>query len=457
MYNSTISCDKIRELYMKAYMDNKAAVDFRIAEGIEKNRKGDCKVVLTDKSGTPLAGKKVRINQTNHDFNFGANIFLLDEFDSEEYNAEYRELFKKHFNAATVPFYWGTLEPEENKPRYDKDSPKVYRRPAPDLCVEYCHENNIRTKLHCLVYDKFSPEWLTKMGEDEVLEKHEKRFEEIADRYTGKMFEFEVINEILQMYFWNRSQCSTIYDRKDIGEWAFKLARKYFPNEKLVINEGNPFADISEKKHFSQYYMLIENLILKGAEIDKIGIQHHLFTGVTARTQEEYDDSVGNYKPGFEFCNPIKLFKMLDSLSDFNLPLEITEITIPTFGDSEEFEQLQADMLKLWYSVFFSHPLVDTAIYWNTADGYTYDDPNVIWNENNCRGGLWRHDLTPKKSANMLYDLTHNVWHTELELTTDENGAVEFRGFYGDYEVEIDGETVLFGNHKYGETQTVAI
>lgn len=445
---------EIRALYMKAYEDSKEAVDARIADGIETNRKGNCKVVLTDKNGTPLAGKKVRINQTNHDFNFGANIFLLDEFDNAEDNAAYRELFKKHFNAATVPFYWNSLEPEENKPRYGKDSPKVYRRPAPDLCVEYCHDNNIRTKLHCLVYDKFVPAWLTEMNEEEVLAKYEKRFKEIADRYTGKMFEFEVINEILQMYFWNRYSCSTVFDKKDIGEWAFKLARKYFPNETLVLNDGNLFAEISEKKHFSNFYMLCENLIMKGAEIDKIGMQHHLFSGTAADSQEEYEHDV---KSGVMWNNPNKLFEMLDVLSDFNVPLEITEITVPTFGPTEEDELLQADMLKLWLSVFFSHPSVNTAVYWNTIDGYAYDDPNGSWNENNCRGGLWHRDLTPKKSADMLYDLIHNVWHTEVELTTDENGVAEFRGFYGDYEVDIDGVKSSIGNHKDGDIQTVVI
>ena len=44
--------------------------------------------------------------------------------------------FYRYFNLATVPFYWNTLEPEYGKPRYAKDSVKIYRRPAPDLCME---------------------------------------------------------------------------------------------------------------------------------------------------------------------------------------------------------------------------------------------------------------------------------------------------------------------------------
>lgn len=47
-----------RELYMKAYNEHKDKIDSRIADGIEKNRKGWCKVRLTDENGKPVAGKK---------------------------------------------------------------------------------------------------------------------------------------------------------------------------------------------------------------------------------------------------------------------------------------------------------------------------------------------------------------------------------------------------------------
>ena len=52
-----------RELYMKAYNEHKDEVDARIADGIEKNRKGWCKVRLTDESGKPVAGKKIKLTQ----------------------------------------------------------------------------------------------------------------------------------------------------------------------------------------------------------------------------------------------------------------------------------------------------------------------------------------------------------------------------------------------------------
>ena len=56
--------------------------------------------------------------------------------------------------------------------------------------------------------------------------------------------------------------------------------------------------------------------------------------------------------------------------------------------------------------------------------------------------------MTPKKSALTLKKLFNEEWHTDLELTTDENGYVTFRGFYGDYTADIDGKEFEFGIHK---------
>ena len=44
---------EIYDLYMKPYVED-AALTSRIEEGIEKNRKGDCRVRLVDADGKPL-------------------------------------------------------------------------------------------------------------------------------------------------------------------------------------------------------------------------------------------------------------------------------------------------------------------------------------------------------------------------------------------------------------------
>lgn len=432
-----------RKIWMKYAEESKDLLEGRAADAIEKYRKGWCKLRFVDMEGKPIAGKKVTVNQATHDFKYGANIFMLDEFQSPEDNAAYRENFKKYFNLATVPFYWDGLEPTEGKPRFAKDSEKVYRRPAPELCVEYCEESGIDAKLHCLVYENFVPDWLPKSDMAAMEKKYEERFRQISERFSGRMLEFEVINELLCEHGWTTQ--SVISKKHDIIEWSFDLARKYFPNETLVINESNPIIDGTWKNYRAPYFLLVENALLKGVEIDKIGLQHHDFCGATATTDEAYEKAVMN--GGKMFC-PQRLFKGLDVFAEFGLPLELTEITIPTFGETEEDEELQADLLEVLYTVCFGHPAVDTVVYWNVPDGYAYAAQGRNWNENQCRGGLWHHDLTPKKSAERLWELFNKKWHTDLELTTDENGYVEFRGFYGDYTAEIDDSVADFGIHK---------
>ena len=66
--------------------------------------------------------------------------------------------------------------------------------------------------------------------------------------------------------------------------------------------------------------------------------------------------------------------------------------------------------------------------------------------ENYYYGGLLRQDFTPKPAYYVVRDLFKKEWHTELDCNTD-NGEFEFKGFYGDYELEIStGEKTVIRN-----------
>ncbi len=437
-----------RKLCMRYYLEQKKETDERCARDIETYRKGDARVTFTTEDGKPLAGKTVRITQKTHDFKYGANIFMLDEFEHEWENKAYRELFCKYFNLATVPFYWQDLEPEEGKLRFAADSPKIYRRPAPDLCVDYCRENNILPKLHCLFYDKFNPTWVPLNDEAEMRRLYEKRFSEIAERYRGKMYEFEVINEMLCVPTWTSNSC--LSKLPGIMEWAFRLAEKYFPGETLVINEANPIHAVALCGEEAGYYQHIKALLDKKAPLHKIGFQNHLFAAATLPAGAEAGE-VELTRLTDNNLNPKAYFDGFDRLADFGLPFEMTEVTVATLGDGEEAEELQADTLEMLYTIWFSIPGMESIVYWNTVDNAAFVDGG--WNENNCRGGLFHRDLTPKRSATRLWELFNKKWHTDLTLTTNEDGSVDFRGFHGEYEIEVDGKTYPIGIHKGEDTQ----
>ena len=410
---------------------------------IEQYRKRAHKIRILDKNGKPVAGAKVHVNQQTHDFKFGANMFMLDEFEDPEVNQRYRETFPKYFNFGTVPFYWAGLEPEEGKPRYEIGSPKVHRRPAPDLCMQFCEENNILPKVHCLCYDKVIPDWLPKNDKEAMWKLYEKRFQEISQRYAGRMYEIEVTNELVASYGW--TTCSILANEPDTDLRMFEMARKYFPQDKLLVHDCE-LADVGWAGCRSPYYLQIHDLLRRGAQIDKIGVQNHIFIGVSG----DQEADIPTYYRHFMVD---RIFNGLKTLSSFGKPIGITEVTIPTVGeDGLEAEQLQADMLRVLYTIWFSTPLMDSITYWNLADYSAVTFPK--WDENNCRGGIFHKDMTPKLAALELYRLVHEEWHTELELTTDAEGYVNFRGFYGDYTADVNGETIHFGVHKGGLQQT---
>lgn len=428
-----------KETALKYINEQREYLEKRVSEGIEKNRKGDMKIKLTDKSGRALKGAKLSVELKNHEFRHGSNIFMLDELESDYKNQKYKEYVAKAVNIATIPFYWKDNEPRPDVVRYDADSEKIYRRPATDLCVDFCEKNSIEPKLHCLNYSQWTPDWVPdNVPETKVL--LEKRYKQIADRYANKIPDIEVINETLI------ESKRKIFNEPDLIEWSFKLAEKYFPNNNLMINEAN---DIYEHSLFGTrmpyygkrmpYYMLIKDLLREGTRIDKIGLQYHFFF-----PKENEAESAEFY------FNPKNIYKILDDLEDFGKPIQITEITIPAYSQSGEDEAVQAELIKTMFSIWFSHPAVTGAIYWNMVDGYAAYAPqgDMTSGENYYYGGLIRFDLTPKPAYNMFYDLFHKVWTTNMELTTDENGECSFRGFYGDYEIKLGDRTYNFAFNK---------
>lgn len=69
---------------------------------------------------------------------------------------------------------------------------------------------------------------------------------------------------------------------------------------------------------------------------------------------------------------------------------------------------------------------------------------NMTLGENYYYGGLLRFDLTPKPAYNRIKELIQKKWHTETELTTNENGVISYRGFFVKYDlcITVDGKTV---------------
>ena len=404
----------------------------RVEAGIELNRKGPMLFTFKDKDGKILENVHLKVTQKTHDFKYGADLFMLDEIvDSKEKNEAYKEHFAAAFNLATVPFYWEDLEPEPGKPRYAVDSPRIYRRPPTDLCIDWCERNGIEPKCHILNYANFTPQWAKGdiFKEKSLLEK---RMRELAERYARRIRMWEVTNET----FWGTNfRGSNFYQQDDFIEWSFKTAEKYFPANELIINEYAGVWSSGYHRDRSRYYMQIERALLKGARIDGVGLQFHMFhkggaEDVIKKTRDYYD--------------PMRLFDVMDTYAKLGRPLQITEITIPAYSEEPGDEETQAEILRTLYRIWFSHRAMKAIIYWNLPDGYAaFAKPgDFSCGENMYYGGLCRFDMTPKPAYQVVRDLFGKQWRTNFER--DVGGQFSFRGFHGTYELEAtaNGRTV---------------
>ena len=414
-----------RKKVLEPFERKRAYMEDRIQHGIETNRKGFATLRFTTPDNQPLKNVHVEARQKTHDFKYGANLFMLDEFERPEQNEAYKKLFADAFNIATLPFYWGDLEPEPGKPRFAKDSPKVYRRPAPDLCLEYCEANGIQPKAHCLNYASFAPKWapLEIAAEKRLLDK---RFRELAERYAHRISDWEVTNET----WWGHNRSFPFYNEPDFVEWSFETAQRYFHANRLIINEAH--CVIWDNAHFhgnrSPYYMQIERALAKGARIDSVGMQYHMF-----HREEEEEAQTAQY------YDPERIFDVLDCYARLGRPIQITELTIPAYRWAPEDEDIQAEIIRDIYSMWFSHPAMEGILYWNLVDGFAHGTApgDMKAGENYYHGGLVRHDFTPKPSYFALKELFGKTWRSKLSLDSGDSGELMFKGFHGEYELAV--------------------
>lgn len=456
-------------------------VQRKIDEDIDRNRKADAVVSVQG----AVQGADIRVEQITHDFVFGAHIFNFNQLGTTERNEKYKALYGSLFNSATIPFYWKDFELEPGKPRFateyrdteefwnncrNPDEQPHWRRPSTDQLVEFCEEKGIRMHGHPLVWGSrrtHFPQWLyekyatkeemkhirpyldahnsrKKKSEfsKEVLEKYknmstdefaalipgflkntetltENRIREIADRYKGRIHSWDVVNESGEDYhnglIAEGAKMVRGHHRYEImpGDYpftAFKLSEKYFPKD-VLLNINDYFGQPG-------YVKQANRLKERGAKVDILGYQMHIFNPkVTKRLAE-----------GDTWTTPNKMWKRLSVLDGANLPIHISEITIPTPGEGEDDQKIQAVVAANFYRLWFSHKNVMGITWWNVVDGCGYPgEPSV--------SGLFTRDMEPKPSFHALNQLINHDWKTNLTLQADGDGDIQFRGFKGKYRI----------------------
>lgn len=399
-------------VFVKLWSDT--AVTKRIDRDIEKYRKGDATIKVIDKNGKPVKNVLITVKQQRNEFLFGCNLFALGQLKTDKLNARYEDGFSKIFNFATVPFYWGDLEPQPGQSRYGENSPRVWRRPPPDQLVNWCKKHQITPKGHALMYSKnmFMPSWTERNNPEAFLKQGHKHMLEIAKRYGDTFRVWDVANEEiprkLHLNEWHKVPDNYL-------EWCFKEAGNLFPKTvKLLYNDGT--EEVHKKT--DEYIALFKGLKNNNARVDGMGIQFHLY-GQGSKAMLN-----GKLYP------PDVLFKVYDQLSELNIPLYMTEITIP--GNGEKGSEYQKEIVENLYRLWFSTPKMAGITWWNLGDGTAFEE------ENKMMGGLLDENMDPKPAYKALNRLINKEWKTNLTANTDQVGNIRFRGFHGTYVIEVN-------------------
>lgn len=374
-------------------------------ERIKKVRMKDVAFFVL-KDGAPVEDAKVSVQMKNHQFLFGAVCYQYGKYPSEEMNALFTREFTKLFNYTMVPFHWNWYEPKRHE----------YNEPYTGNLLKWAEENNLKRKLHALVWHECCPDWA--QGKD-VQKLYEERISYLMKRY-GERFDFiDVVNE------------TTVIDRFDnpVSRWikeagpvkttqfATKLVRTYKPDAKLLYGDWNV--------HVEAYYDHLKALRDNDVDIDILGMQSHMHRDLW--TQEE-------------------TLRVMDRAAEFGWPIHFPECSVCSgtpigemqygagainqFNETEEDLYFQADFTKDFYTLVFSHPAVE-ALSW-------FDFTDHRWL--NAPAGVVTDDLAPKPVYHTLYDLIHKQWHTDAQGITDAQGMFRSRLFFGNYDIIVEAQ-----------------
>ena len=370
---------------------------------IREHRMGDVVITVTDSAGNPVADAEVEVQQTNHAFLFGCNIFMLGRYKDDEKNRKYEELYTGLLNYATLPFYWGGFEREPDKPEYERL----------DWMAKRCQELGLKTKGHPLVWHEVVPAWAP--ADLTVLEDRlRNRVTDIVQHYRGLVDIWDVINE------------ATVSEQHDnpVGKWVKKYrddvcvgltldwACAANPDAVLLVNDFN-ISPAYEKQ--------LERLQSAEKPFDVIGIQSHMHS------------RLWDLSRAWEVCETYKRF---------GVPLHFTELTVlsghlKTDGDwhkrhtdwptTEEGEKGQLEYVQKLYRLLFSHSAMEAITWWDFPDG--------VWQ--GAPAGLVRADLSPKPVYDRLVEMVKGEWWTQSKGHTNGKGEYRLRGFCGDYDVMV--------------------
>jgi endo-1,4-beta-xylanase len=369
-------------------------------------------------------GAQVHVALKRHDFRFGTAVggVSLNGVNSYLNNATYSNFLRSHFNTITLS--------NAGKWASNEGTRDVVNMAAVDRAFSYAEQHGLDVRMHNLIWgDSQQPAWASTLLDNaaagDAVAQADLRTEisERIDYYVGdadanpndgdrarRYHEMDLINEHdHQPKYWNVYGAQGIADMFTEAAQAVAAANS---NARLYVNEYNVFQ--WGDSYGNWYREDVDTLKSLGAPVGGIGIQYY----PTATTHSAAVHS------------PTRMQQVLQGLSVAGLPITLSEFGVGT-GDGTTTAQA-ATYLTDTMRMIFGTPQATTFMMWGFATNDVWDQAPLAALMN-TDGSL--------TSVGVAYEQLMAQWHTDVTLPVASNGTIDFTGFYGDYEVTVDGKT----------------
>ncbi|WP_437825603.1 endo-1,4-beta-xylanase [Sorangium sp. So ce1153] len=240
--------------------------------------------------------------------------------------------------------YWNQLSPE-NEGKWGSVEPTrdVMNWAGMDRVRNYARENGIPYKGHTLVWGAQQPGWIGGLSQSEQRAEVEEWIQAFCQRYPDVAI-IDVVNE--PPPHTTPAYMNALGGAGSSGyDWivqAFKWARQYCPNAKLLLNDYNNIEYSGDNQNTIN---IVNRIRAAGAPIDGIGAQAHAAFSMPTSTVK-----------GF-----------LDRLAATGLPVYITEYDIALANDTQQLNVMQSQ-----FPMFYEHPSVRGVTLWGYITGQTW-------------------------------------------------------------------------------------
>jgi GH35 family endo-1,4-beta-xylanase len=217
-----------------------------------------------------------------------------------------------------------------------------------DKAYNFAQANHIPFKFHNLIWGSQQPAWITGLSTADQLAAIDDWFAHVAAHYS-KIDMIDVVNEPLHS---PPPYAAALGGDGATGwDWvitAYQMARKYFPNSELLINDYSTLTLASN----TTAYLKVINLLNAQGLVDGIGEQGHFY--------EKSPDLA-------------TLQTNLNSLAATGLPIYISELDLNLADDAQ-----QAVRMSQIFPIFWSTPSVVGVTHWGYLQGNTWKDNTYL-------------------------------------------------------------------------------